>query len=135
MLLRLDVATRDANLMLRSSRCPVDRHGKIGRYIYLRGTYTGAEDGCPPSILPHIGLGSYNTFDSGALNAFNGPAQDALHRSDVPHTQRDREGVSWTWWTKSKSHGVPAGVAAVANVGGGGGSWFLHREKAVITCP
>ena len=124
MLLRLDVPMRDANLMLRSLRCPVDRHGTIGRYIYLRGTRTGFGNGCPPSILPHLGLGSYNTFDSGALNAFDGPAQDILP-SDVPHAQRDREGVSWTWRTKSKSHGVPAGVAAVANTGGG--SCYLHR--------
>jgi len=97
----------------------------MGRYIYLRGTYTGFRHDCLPSILPHVGLGSYNTFDSAALNAFNGTAQDILHRSDVPHAQGDRESVSWTWWTKSKSHGVPAGVAAVAN--DGGGSWYLHR--------
>jgi len=121
-LLRLDIPMRDTEMMLRSLRCPVKRHGKIGRYIYLRGTYTGFEDGCPPSILPHVGLGSCNTFDSAALNAFNGTAQDILHRSDVPHAQRDREGVSWTWWTKSNLHGVPAGIAAVFNDGGA-----LHR--------
>ena len=112
--------------MSRSLECPVEGYRTTGRYIYLRGTLASCENGCPPSILPQIGLGSYNTFDSAALNAFSGLAQGILHRPDVPHAQRDRECVSWTWWTKPKSHGVPADVTAVTNVGGE--SPYLHRS-------
>lgn len=93
MLFRLDVPMRDAKLMLRSLRCPVDRHGTIGRYIYLRGTRTGFGNGCPPSILPHLGLGSYNTFDSAALNASNGPAQDEMP-CQICRTPREIEKAS-----------------------------------------
>jgi len=73
-------------------------------------TWVTRHDWRPTLCAAHTGLGSQSTFGSEALNAPNCPAQD--------ERENERESISWTWWAKSKSHGVHANVGAVTNVGG-----------------